>query len=142
MTRSIVFCGAALSCLVLTACAGMKPSPAREAASPPLDVYVVFFDARTAKLSQDGLDIVDHAAAAAKAQPGKMIQITGPSTHIVPGYDPSLAAPRMQAVEERLVADGVSKDRFVQTSLPDAKLMVDLTGARRVEIRLVEKPGV
>lgn len=141
MNRPIVILLTALCCFGIASCSTMKNStPSSQSASAPPPVYVVFFDGKTAELSAAGKDIVDHAAAAAKAEPGKTIQITGPSTKIVPGYNPELALPRMKSVEERLVADGIAKERFQQTSLPTAKLMVDLTGARRVEIRLVDKP--
>ena len=142
MHRPIIFSLATLCCFGATACSTMKTSaPPSQGAYAPPPVYVVFFDGKSAELGPDGKDIVDHAAAAAKASPDKTIQITGPSTRIVPGYNPEFAQPRMRAVEERLVADGIAKDRFQQTSLPTAKLMVDLTGARRVEIRLVDKPA-
>jgi hypothetical protein len=72
-----------------------------------------------------------------------MVQITGPSTKIAPGYDPSLAEPRIQAVEAALVADGVSEDRLVRASLTttDVNVKADASGAQRVEIRVIDKPA-
>ena len=67
-------------------------------------------------LTDDGHHIVDHVAADAKSQGGKIIQITGPSTQVAPGYDPSLAEPRIEAVEAALVADGIGRDRLARAS--------------------------
>jgi len=104
---------------------------------PP--VYVVFFPDHATTLSGDAADIVRKAAGDAKIKNADMVQITGPSTKIAPGYDPSLAEPRMQAVEAALVADGVSKDRLVRASLTTTDVKSDASGAQRVEIRVVDK---
>ncbi|HEY2033853.1 MAG TPA: hypothetical protein VGH02_09235, partial [Rhizomicrobium sp.] len=73
----------------------------------------------------------------------EMVQVTGPSTKIAPGYDPSLAEPRIEAVESTLIADGISKDRLVRASLTtkDVNVKADPSGAQRVEIRLIDKPA-
>jgi hypothetical protein len=108
---------------------------------PP--VYVVFFPAHETALTADGADIARHAASDAKIKGSELVQITGPSTKIAPGYDPSLAEPRMEAVEAVLVADGVSKDRLARASLTttDLNVKADPSGAQRVEIRLIDKPA-
>ena len=126
-----------VSLLALTGCGTMN-----FLSSPP-PVYVVFFPDHDMALSGDALDIVRKAAADAKIKNADMVQITGPSTKIAPGYDPSLAEPRMEAVEAALVADGVSKDRLVRASLTttDVNVKADASGAQRVEIRVVDKPA-
>jgi hypothetical protein len=105
-------------------------------------VYVVFFQAHSVTLTDDGHHIVDHVAADAKMQGAKIVQITGPSTQVAPGYDPSLAEPRIEAVEAALLADGIGKDRLARASETTDGLNVthDPSGAQRVEMRLVDRP--
>ena len=109
--------------------------------SPP--VYVVFFPDHATSLNGDATEIVRKAAADAKIKNADMVQITGPSTKIAPGYDPSLAEPRMEAVEAALLEDGVAKNRLVRASLTttDVNVKVDPSGAQRVEIRVIDKPA-
>jgi hypothetical protein len=108
---------------------------------PP--VYVVFFPDHQTTLTADGADIVHRAASDAKIKGMELVQITGPSTKIAPGYDPSLAEPRMAAVEAALVDGGVSKDRLARASLTttDVNVKADPSGAQRVEIRLIDRPA-
>lgn len=108
---------------------------------PP--VYVVFFPDRETALTPDGKNIVDHVAAAARVNSAEMIQITGPRTDVAPGYDPSLAEPRIHTVEQALVDEGIDRSRFIRASLSTGDLNVnaDPSGARRVEIRLMDKPA-
>jgi hypothetical protein len=108
---------------------------------PP--VYVVFFPEHSTTLTDAGMHIVDHAAADAKMQGAKVVQITGPSVKVAPGYDPHLAEPRMEAVEAELVAGGIAKDRLVRASETTDGINVthDPSGAQRVEIRLIDKPS-
>jgi hypothetical protein len=108
---------------------------------PPAVFVVFFFDAST-DLSADGHQIVDKVAAAAHLSPEKIVQLTGPSTKAAPGYDPSLAEPRIHAVELALIHDGVSPERIVRSSetTDSVKLATDPSGAQRVEIRLVDAP--
>ena len=109
--------------------------------APP--VYVVFFPDHSTALTDAAQHIVDHAAADAKMQGAKVIQITGPSVKVAPGYDPALAEPRMDAVEAQLVADGVGSDRLVRASETTDGINIthDPSGAQRVEIRLVDRPA-
>jgi len=109
--------------------------------SPP--VYVVFFPDHQTALTADGANIVRHVAADAKSKGMQMVQVTGPSTKIAPGYDPSLAEPRIEAVEAALLAGGISKDRLARASLTttDVNVKADPSGAQRVEIRLVDRPA-
>ena len=110
--------------------------------SPP-PVYVVFFPDRSTDLPKAGQKIADDAAAAAKLDGAKTVQLTGPSTKIAPGYDPSLAEPRIHAVELALIADGVAQNRLVRASetTDGVNVKSDPSGAQRVEIRLVERPA-
>jgi hypothetical protein len=103
---------------------------------------VTFFQNRDVQLTQNSRQIVDQAAAAAMSNAAQLVQIAGPSNKVAPGYDPSLAEPRIRAVEQALVEDGVSKDRLVRAALTttDLNLKADPSGAQRVEIRLVARP--
>jgi hypothetical protein len=128
--------------VVVVLALGLASCAAWNFVSGPPDVFVVFFFDRSTDLSPDGHQIVDKVAAAAHLSPEKIVQITGPSTKVMPGYDPGLAEPRIHAVELALQADGVSPDRMVRSSeTTDAvKLATDPSGAQRVEIRLVDAP--
>lgn len=123
----------ALAVLSLSGCAHFMTNP------PP--VLVVFFPDHQVALTQDGKKIVDDAASAAKVSGAQLVELTGPSTKIAAGYDPSLAEPRIAAVEAELVADGVAKDRLVRASetTDGVNMKSDPTGAQRVEIRFVAR---
>ena len=125
--------------IILTALLGLCGCGTFGFMSPP--VYVVFFPAKGVTLTDDGHQIVDHVAADAKSQGGKIIQITGPSTQVAPGYDPSLAEQRIEAVEAALVADGIGRDRLARASETTDGMNVthDPSGAQRVEMRLVDR---
>lgn len=122
---------------------GLAGCSAWNFASAPPDVFVVFFFDQSTDLSPDGRQIIDKVAAAAHLSPEKIVQLTGPSTKVTPGYDPGLAEPRIHAVELALQANGVSPDRMVRSAeTTDAvKLATDPSGAQRVEIRLVDRPS-
>ena len=123
----------ALAVLSLSGCAHFMTNP------PP--VLVVFFPDHQVALTQDGKKIVDDAASAAKVSGAQLVELTGPSTKVTAGYDPSLAEPRIAAVEAELVADGVAKDRLVRASetTDGVNMKSDPTGAQRVEIRFVAR---
>jgi len=125
---------ASLLCLALTACSFDLWSSA-----PP--VYVVFFDGQSTALTQDAKDIIEKAAVKARLKPDAQVQVAGPSTKVAPGYDPSLAQPRIDAVIAELTADGVAKEKLVQASLTTDAVKVDTSGAERVEIRILDKPA-
>ncbi|MGA9796513.1 MAG: OmpA family protein [Rhizomicrobium sp.] len=128
--------------LVLVAALAVAGCSAWNFVSGPPSVFVVFFPDRSTDLTPAGQQIARSVAAAAHLSPEKTVQITGPSTVIVPGYDPGLAEPRMHAVEQVLQMDGVSPDRIVRASetTDGAKMKTDPSGAQRVEIRLVDAP--
>ncbi|HEY1630409.1 MAG TPA: hypothetical protein VGF56_03800 [Rhizomicrobium sp.] len=123
----------AMAVLSLSGCAHFMMNP------PP--VLVVFFPDHQVTLTGDGKKIVDDAASAAKVSGAQFVELTGPSTKIAPGYDPSLAEPRIAVVEAELVAEGVSKERVVRASetTDGINMKSDPTGAQRVEIRLVDR---
>lgn len=108
--------------------------------SEPPPAYVVFFPDSSLEIPPDAQTIVKSAAAKASLNAGQMVVVAGPSTKIAPGYNPGLAEPRIAAVERALVAAGIPSTRLVRASLTTADAKVDITGAQRVEIRLVDKP--
>ena len=111
--------------------------------SGPPSVFVVFFPEQSTDLTPAAREIANNVATAAHGDPGKVVQLTGPSTKIAPGYNPSLAEPRIHAVELALQADGVSPDRMVRASetTDGVDVKSDPSGAQRVEIRLVDRPS-
>jgi hypothetical protein len=111
--------------------------------SGPPAVFVVFFPDHGTQLTADGQKIVGDVATAAKMHGGETIQLTGPSTKVAAGYDPSFAEPRIATVEAALIADGIARDRLVRASETTDGINVksDPSGAQRVEIRLLDKPA-
>jgi len=124
---------ALLFCLVLAGCGTLF-------SSEPPPAYVVFFADNSLDIAPDAQAIVKSAAAKANLNPGQMVAVAGPSTKVAPGYNPGLAEPRIAAVERALIAAGVPSNRLVRASLTTGNAKVDVTGAQRVEIRLVDKP--
>lgn len=106
---------------------------------PP--VYAVFFDAHDVTLTPDGKKIVDDAAAVARAHPGEIVEVSGPSTKAAPGYDSAQAEARIRVVEQTLVADGVAQNRMFRAPSPLAPVKTDASGRQRVEIRLKAAPA-
>jgi hypothetical protein len=128
--------------LVLAAAMLVAGCSAWNFVSGPPSVFVVFFPDSSTDLTPAGQEIARSVAAAAHLSPEKTVQLTGPNTHIAPGYDPGLAEPRMHAVEQVLQMDGVSPERIVRTSetTDGVNVKTDPSGAQRVEIRLVDAP--
>ena len=106
------------------------------AGAPP--AYVVFFDDKNVTLTADARAIVDNAANEAKKNPVEFVQITGPSTKVATGYDPTIAEARMRIVEQTLISDGVPTERQFRTEPTPDTLVADKTGRQRVEIRIVD----
>jgi hypothetical protein len=129
--------------IALTLFAGLGGCGTFNFMSSQPQVYVAFFPDHSVALTDTAQHIVDHAAAEAKMQGAKTVQITGPSVKVAPGYDPALAEPRMEAVEARLIADGVPKSRLARASETTDGINIahDPSGAQRVEIRLVDRPA-
>jgi len=126
-----------LLCLGLAACGTFN----FDGSAPP--VYVVFFPDHSTDLTKNGQKIVSDVAQAAKMSGARIVQLTGPSTQIAPGYDPSLAEPRIHTIELALIADGVAEKRLVRASetTDGVNVKSDPSGAQRVEIRLVDRPA-
>jgi hypothetical protein len=122
---------------------GLASCAAWNFVSGPPSVFVVFFPDTSTDLTPAGQEIARNVAAAAHLSPEKIVQLTGPSTKIAPNYDPSLAEPRIHAVELVLQRDGVSPDRMVRASETTNGVNVksDPSAAQRVEIRLVDAPA-
>jgi hypothetical protein len=106
--------------------------------APPA-AYPVFFDDKAILLNHDGRAIVDQAAVDAKANPGKTLEISGPSTKAATGYDPALAEARIHLVEQTLIDDGIAKERLMRAAEPTV-IKAGKTDQQRVDIRLVDKP--
>jgi hypothetical protein len=125
--------------LGLAACGSMNKGtgPVEGSATTP-QAYIVFFVGRDVTLTDDGRKIIASAAREAKGAGVKMVQLSGPSTQVTRHYDPGLAAPRIKLVEDELIADGVSRDKIVLTSLPTDDVKVNTSGAQRVEIRVLK----
>lgn len=106
-------------------------------------VYVVFFSDHSTVLTGDANKIVANAAADAKLHNARIVQLSGPSTKIAPGYDPSLAEPRIHGVELALIADGIAQNRLMRASetTDGVNVKSDPSGAQRVEIRVVDRPA-
>ncbi|HXL99587.1 MAG TPA: hypothetical protein VN932_06620 [Rhizomicrobium sp.] len=109
--------------------------------APP--VFVVFFPGHSTDLTANAQKIVNDAAAAARTGGSQMVELTGPSTKVAAGYDPSFAEPRIHAVELALIADGIAQSRLVRTAETTDGINVksDPSGAQRVEIRLADRPA-
>ena len=125
--------------IALLLCFGAAACSSLGLTSKPPPVYVVFFEGPSIVLTDTAKHIVDHAAAEAKAS-GAMVQIAGQGVKSK-GYNPKMAQPRMQVVEDALIADGVTADHLVRTELTTGGAKVDASGAQRVEIRLMAKPA-
>lgn len=97
--------------------------------------YIVFFTGQSVEFSAAGRAIVDKAARDAKG--ASMVQIAGPSTKIAANYNPGLAEPRIKLVENELQSKGIAAEKLVRTSLTTEDVMVDTSGAQRVEIRII-----
>ena len=121
-----------LLALCLCACASVHPGrPAN---------YVVFFRYDSAELNSAGRQIVDQAAAAAKAIPAAKIEIAGylDSATAAP-TSRRFSAPRFNAVEQALIADGIDPKLFVRAQLADTESALPGTADRRIEIWLIGK---
>jgi outer membrane protein OmpA-like peptidoglycan-associated protein len=131
---AFVLCGA------LAACAHVSPKPVAMPAPKATETVILFQGHATAILPKAAA-IVNSVAANANAHPDKVVQILGPPTKPSFGYNPKLAAQRVQEVERALEAAGVDKERIVRVLIAAANLKADGTGAQQIEIRLVGKPA-
>jgi outer membrane protein OmpA-like peptidoglycan-associated protein len=119
-------------------------SASQSAATPdkPRNVrsFVVFFENNQASLTPEGLEIVKAAAERARRSHALLVTLAAPTGRVVAGYDPALASPRVATVQRELVADGVPQER-VTLGIASNDVLVPLTGAERVEIRVVTRPS-
>ncbi|MBV8799645.1 MAG: hypothetical protein JO208_07545 [Alphaproteobacteria bacterium] len=124
--------------LALAGCTSM-PNPSQR----PPPAYVIFFQDDSTAISRQAAFIINRAAVDANHHANKVVEVTGPSTTKTKHYNPSLAGPRIVAVEHALAAAGVEERRIVEASLPppSLKLKEDATSAQRVEIRMVDRAG-
>jgi outer membrane protein OmpA-like peptidoglycan-associated protein len=128
-----------LLCGALTACAHVSPNSVPVSVPRAAETIILFQGHSTAILPKAAA-VINSVAASANAHPDKVVQILGPSTKPSFGYNPKLAAQRMQDVERALEAAGVDKERMVRMPAAGANLKADGTGAQQVEIRLVIRP--
>ncbi|MDE2462136.1 MAG: hypothetical protein KGO02_00260 [Alphaproteobacteria bacterium] len=121
--------------LLLAGCSSLS-NPFGQPQKPP-PAYVVFFPGHSTMLSASAKHIVAAAAEAATQNSNTLVEISGPSTKIAPGYDPRYAQPRINAVIGELLADGVPQNRIAQGSSLSSDLEVDAAGDQRVDLHLV-----
>lgn len=131
---SIAACG--LGLLALSTSEGT--ATATPAQTPDARAYVVFFENNAVTLTPEGREIVKAAADRARRSHSALVTISAPMTHVVAGYNPGMATPRLASVQRELIANGVSSNHVAQGVASDAAL-VPLVGAERVEIRVMPK---
>jgi len=118
--------------LALGACSLIHPN------RPPN--YIVFFRYDSAELTPAARQIVDQAAAAAKAMPATSIEIAGYlDSASAPAASRHFSEPRFKAVEQALIADGISPPLLVRVQLADSEAALPETADRRIEIWLIAK---
>lgn len=129
-------------CLALTGCGIRTINPFDSIQNGPNErpaAYVVFFQGHETSLSPDAKRIIAAVADEAKNRSGLQVEVSGPSTRIVPGYDPRYAQPRIDAVMAELMADGVSRDRIAEGSSLTDTLKADINDDQRVEMRVIKR---
>jgi len=111
-----------------------KPGAAATAEQPDGRIY---FEVGSAALPADASDVLVRVADAARAQAGKVVQISG--YHDASGdaaQNAELAKNRALAVRHALEANGVAPDHLVMDKPIVATGGADAREARRVEVRL------
>ena len=125
MKRLIVI---SLGLILLAACA----SSVGEAPSS----YMVFFQQSDAQLSVGARAVVDQASINVRSShPAEVTIAIGNATD----EDLRLADPRLLAVRQALIADGVPDQMIVPSSVTGASVSVGETGDQRVVITLIAK---
>ncbi|HEX2593069.1 MAG TPA: hypothetical protein VHL34_16330 [Rhizomicrobium sp.] len=104
--------------------------------APESKSFVVFFESNQVTLTPEGREIVKAAAERARRSHAQMITIAAPTTRVVAGYDPAVAAPRLALVRQELMANGVRRVTVAQAAASN-DVRVPLVGAERVEIRVM-----
>jgi outer membrane protein OmpA-like peptidoglycan-associated protein len=128
--RKFFLTSAALALLTLPASQAANAAPADSRS------YVVFFENNQTTLTPEGRIVVKAAADRARQSHANLITVAAPAAHVVAGYNPALAAPRVARVQEALIANGVRRAKVARAPVSDAA-KVGLVGAERVEIRVV-----
>src|SRR4051812_31784093 len=105
LAGTILFCGA------LTACAHTPPVTLP---TPKPTATIILFQGHATAILPKAAAIINSVAANANANPGEFVQLLGPPTKPSFGYNPKLAAQRVQEVERALEAAGVDKERIVR----------------------------
>jgi hypothetical protein len=123
------------SALLLAGCSSL-PNPFAQPHKPP-PAYVVFFPGHSTMLSASMKHIIADVAAVAKQNSNDLVEVSGPSTKLTPGYDPRYAQPRINAVINELLADGVLQSHIAQGSSLSSALEVDAAGDQRVVLHVV-----
>jgi hypothetical protein len=123
--------------LLLAGCSTL-PNPFAQPKKPPPPAYVVFFEGHSTMLSTDAKHIIADVARAATQNSNSLVEVSGPSTKLAPGYDPRYAQPRINAVIDELLADGVPQNHIAEGSSLSSSLEVDAAGDQRVVLHLVQ----
>lgn len=120
--------------LGLAGCKTAPPSTPR--------TYLVFFHSDSADLSPEARQVVDQAAAGVTAFKPSTVAVASFADKVgTPAYNQHLSERRVAAVEQALVADGVSPGLLLRVPLAEAEAANQGTGDRRVEIRLSTLPA-
>jgi hypothetical protein len=122
--------------LLLAGCSTLS-NPFAQPKKPPPPAYVVFFAGHSVMLSMNAKHIIADAARAATQNSNTLVEVSGPSTKLTPGYDPRYAQPRINAVIDELLADGVPQPHIAQGSSLSSALEVDAAGDQRVVLHLI-----
>jgi outer membrane protein OmpA-like peptidoglycan-associated protein len=98
--------------------------------------YMVFFQKDDAQLSSDARAVVDQAAVDVRGTHPDKVMIAGGNAA---DTNLKLAEPRLLAVRQALIADGVSDQTIFRSAITEAGESVGATGDQRVEITLIAK---
>lgn len=102
--------------------------------------YIAFFRYDSAELTPTARQIIDQAAAAAKAMAATKVEIAGYLDNATaPPEGRRLSEPRFKVVEQALIADGIDPKLLVRVQLADSEATLPATGDRRIEIWLIGK---
>jgi OmpA-OmpF porin, OOP family len=116
------------------------PAPVAAPAPAPARTYLVFFDWDKYNLTPRATQIIAQAAADSQHQNTTTINVSGyTDTSGTPAYNDKLSMRRAVAVENQLVADGVSKSEIAVQAYGETHLLVPTgPGVREPQNRRVE----
>ena len=142
MKRVFLLC----SLLALVGCAQPAPPPPAAAAPPPPPPppaehnFTVFFDWDRANITPEGRQIIEAAAATAKAGPPGPIQVVGHTdTSGSAAFNQKLSVRRAQAAANVLVQSGVPQDQLNVSGVGQTDLKVPTPdGVREAQNRRTE----